>query len=55
MTRKEMIDNMIRKYGFESTVVLIFAKICEEYENNSWNDDIIRIFYENNMQEEISE
>lgn len=55
LTREQMIDNLIRKYGFENTVVLMFAKMCEEYEDSAINNDLIRIFYENNMAAKVGE
>lgn len=35
MTREEMMDNVIKKYGFESEITILFCKACEECDSNS--------------------
>ena len=39
MTRDEMIDNVIRKFGHESHQAIEFCRFCETY-NQSTSDDI---------------
>lgn len=34
MTREEMIDKVIEKYGFENNITLTFCKIAEELESD---------------------
>ena len=29
MTKEQMIDNVIRKYGFEARVTIAFCRMCE--------------------------
>ncbi len=42
MTRQEMMDNVVRIWGFEHPATLYFFEICEQ-END---DDIIAVAYE---------
>lgn len=39
--RNRLIDRMVRVYGLEHPVVIVFAKWCEEWEENWWNDKIL--------------
>lgn len=34
MTREEMMDKVIEKYGFENNTTLTFCKIAEEWESD---------------------
>lgn len=36
--REELIDRMIRIYGFENPLVIQFSELCEKYTPNEWND-----------------
>lgn len=36
--RKEMVDMMIREYGFEDENTIAFAKLCETLPNTKEND-----------------
>lgn len=36
--RQELIDRMIKLYGFENQMVIEFCKLCENYTDNEWND-----------------
>ena len=36
MTVNEMLDKVIRKYGFEVKETLAFAKLCGKYPNGGW-------------------
>ncbi len=35
ITREEMMDEVIKKYGFESEITILFCKACEECNSNS--------------------
>ena len=37
MELEKMIDNVIRKYGFESDVTIGFCKMVEDYQKNPKN------------------
>lgn len=53
LTRQGMIDNLIHKFGFENPIVIIFAKMCEEYEDSRVNNFLIKIYYDSVINEEI--
>lgn len=36
--REQLMDRMIRIYGFENEIVIQFCEMCEKMENNEWND-----------------
>ena len=36
MTVNEMLNNVIRKYGFEVKETLAFARLCERHPNGGW-------------------
>ena len=38
-TREEMLTDVIRMFGFEDTRTIDFAKKCEEWKNNNFNND----------------
>lgn len=38
MTRKEMMDKAIRRYGFEHTWVVAFCTYCDIWEDTEWNN-----------------
>lgn len=40
LTREEMQLNIIRKFGFENCITILFCRLCES-ENNYWNNLII--------------
>lgn len=41
--REQLVDRMIRIYGFEHPIVIDFCKMCEGWENNAWNDRVFEI------------
>ena len=41
--REKLLDRMIAIYGYEHEIVLAFARCCEEWENNKWNDTALDI------------
>lgn len=45
MTKEEMMDNVIRKYGFESEEAILFCGACEDKKK----DRIIGMLYEITM------
>lgn len=45
LTREQMQDNIIAKYGFESEQALFFCHLCE-FRDNEWNNMIIRLEYD---------
>ncbi len=34
-SREEMMDDVIRRYGFEAEITILFCKACEECISNS--------------------
>ena len=38
MTRKEMQDKLIRVFGMEDSRVVWFFQLCEDYDDNEWNN-----------------
>ena len=40
--RKNLIDRMIRLYGFEDEKVVAFANLCERYANSKEWDNVLR-------------
>lgn len=41
--REQLVDRMIRIYGFENQIVIDFCRMCEEWDNNEWNDKVLEI------------
>lgn len=46
MKREQLIDRMIRIYGFEHEAVIDFAKLCEHYPVGEVYDDMLEILVE---------
>ena len=44
--RKNLIDRMIRIYGFEHPAVIDFTEMCERLEDTEINDTILRLAVE---------
>ena len=44
--RENLIDRMIAIYGLENPIVIEFARMCETWEDNEWNDKVMRIMVE---------
>ena len=44
--RKNLIDRMVRIYGFEHPVVIEFTELCERWEDTKNNDTILRLAVE---------
>ena len=44
--RENLIDRMIRLYGFENPMVIEFCRMCEDLEVNDWNDRELTILVE---------
>ena len=38
MTREEMIDRLVKSFGHEDSRVVWFCGLCEEFEENEWNN-----------------
>lgn len=47
--RMRMIDNVIRKYGFERPATILFCRQCEERPNTVKDNDAIREMYKHLM------
>lgn len=45
MTRDEMMNNVIRKYGFEHPWVIQFCKFCDEWEDVKVLNDGLESLY----------
>lgn len=41
--RESLIDRMIRLYGYENNLVIDFAKMCEAWAKNDWNDKCLAL------------
>lgn len=41
--RENLMDRMIRIYGYENPIVIEFCRLCEEWEENAWNDKVLEI------------
>ena len=44
--RKNLIDRMIRIYGFEHPSVIWFVDLCERWKDTKENDKVLRIIVE---------
>ena len=44
--RKNLIDRMIKIYGFEHPSVIWFADLCERWKDTKENDKVLRIIVE---------
>lgn len=44
--REHLVDRMTHIYGLEAPIVIQFAGMRERYENNAFNDDILRLLVE---------
>ena len=44
--RKNLLDRMIALYGFENPIVIRFCRMCEDWEDNNWNDKILWLLVE---------
>ena len=44
--RKNLIDRMIKIYGFEHPSVIWFADLCERWKDTKDNDKVLRIIVE---------
>ena len=44
--RKNLIDRMIRIYGFEHPAVIHFTELCERWEDTAIYDTILRLAVE---------
>ena len=38
MNREQMMDALIVAFGFEDSRTIEFCGLCEQYENNEWNN-----------------
>lgn len=44
--REQLLDRMIRIYGYEHPIVLDFCKLCNNFDENEWNDKCLTILVE---------
>lgn len=44
--RKNLVDRMIRLYGFENEIVVMFANMAEKYSDSKGWDNAMRIIVE---------
>ena len=44
--RENLIDRMIAVYGFEHPIVIEFAKLCENWVENTWNNTLLQTLVE---------
>lgn len=44
--REQLIDRMVRLYGFENVITIQFCELCERYDNNADNDTMLRVLVE---------
>ena len=53
-----MIDNLIRRYGFEHPWVVAFCTWCDHWEENEWNNNCLQNCYDvmiNHVEEDEDE
>lgn len=53
--REQLVDRMIRIYGFEHDCVLTFINMCEKYENSFWYDRVLEILVESHEEDPLME
>ena len=41
--REKLIDRMIAIYGLENSIVIEFARLCENWESTEWNDKVLTL------------
>lgn len=51
MTREEMLNNVVRRFGFEAPETIRFAQYCEDFDN----DKVITVAYKWIMMKKIKE
>ena len=44
--RENLIDRMIKIYGYENPIVIQFCHLCETWEDTNWNNSILRLLVE---------
>ena len=44
--RDDLLNRMIKLYGFENPIVIQFAQLCESYEENEWCDKMLYLLVE---------
>ena len=44
--RENYVDRMIVIYGLENPIVIEFCRLCESWEDNSWNNKILQLLVE---------
>ena len=44
--REDLIDRMIRLYGFENPITIQFADLCDRLEDTEWNNMVLRLLCE---------
>ena len=44
--RENYVDRMCHIYGLENPIVIEFACMCENWEENEWNNKVLRILVE---------
>lgn len=42
MTREQMQNTIISIYGMEHPITIWFFELCEEYEDNRWNNQCLQ-------------
>ncbi len=45
MTKEEMMNDVIRKYGFEHPWVILFCELCEEWEDEKVRNEGLENLY----------
>jgi len=49
--RQNLADRVIAIYGLENPIAIQFVEMCEKWEVNDWNDNILRILAESHEKE----
>ncbi len=55
MTREEMMDKVIKKYGFENNITITFCEIAEEWKSDYAVEQMFAIAMANGCEEESEE
>ena len=53
--RENLIDRMIALYGFEHDFVIEFARLCEEWEENDFNNKVLSLLVESHEEAPLFE
>ena len=53
--RDNLLDRMIAIYGLEHQMTVQFAYLCEQWDENEWNDKVLTLLVESHEADPIYE